>query len=85
MPKPRVPRSVFPAVNDEGSSDPIAKADFRRLIDLVALLLTKGEEQTEKVRLLSAVGYTAPEIALLLGTTANAIRLTRHRMKKGLG
>jgi DNA-directed RNA polymerase specialized sigma24 family protein len=58
---------------------------LERLTNLVALLLVKGESQSEKIRTLAAVGYSAPEIAHLLGTTANAVNVALHRIRQKKG
>ncbi len=55
---------------------------LERLTNLVALLLVKGESQSEKIRTLAAVGYSAPEIAHMLGTTANAVNVALHRIRQ---
>ncbi len=55
---------------------------LKRLADLVALLLVKGERQPEKIRTLTAAGYTAAEVATLLGTTPNLVSVTLYQMRK---
>lgn len=56
--------------------------NLQRIASLVALLLVKGEEQSEKIRTLSAVGYSPSEISNLLGISANAVSIALHRMRK---
>jgi len=56
--------------------------NLQRIASLVALVLVKGEEQTEKIRTLSAVGYSPSEISNLLGISANAVSIALHRMRK---
>jgi DNA-binding CsgD family transcriptional regulator len=56
--------------------------DLQRLTNLVALLLVKGESQTEKIRTLATAGYSNTEIASLLGTTANSVNVALHRLRK---
>jgi DNA-binding CsgD family transcriptional regulator len=56
--------------------------ELRRLSNLVALLLVKGESQTEKIRTLAAAGYPPNEIASLLGTTANSVSVTLHKLRR---
>ena len=60
------------------SDDPALK----RLTNLVALLLIKGESQNEKLRILAAAGYSAAEIAGLVGSSANAVSVALHRLRK---
>lgn len=55
---------------------------LERLTNLVALLLVKGESQSEKIRTLVAVGYSGPEIAQLIGTTTNAVNVALHRIRQ---
>lgn len=68
---------------EPGNGQPTEQLE--RLTNLVALLLVKGESQSEKIRTLAAVGYSGPEIAHLLGTTANAVNVALHRIRKGKG
>jgi DNA-directed RNA polymerase specialized sigma24 family protein len=65
---------------DEPASDQSER--LRRLTNLVALLLVKGESQNEKIRTLDAAGYQPKEIAELLGTTSNTVRVTLHNLRK---
>lgn len=55
---------------------------LKRLTDLAALLLIKGESQNEKLRILAAAGYSAPEIARFVGSSANAVNVALHRLRK---
>ena len=71
-------RNSASSVEPESLGDPA----FKRLSDLVALLLVKGEPQNEKCRMLSVAGYSAPEIAALVGMTANAVNVALHRLRK---
>jgi hypothetical protein len=58
--------------------------NLRRLIDLVALLVVKGDDQPNKIRTLAAVWYSPSEIANLLGTTPNAVSIALYRIRKGV-
>lgn len=55
---------------------------LRRVANLLALLLVKGESQPEKIRVLSSVGYTNAEIADLLGVTPNAVKVSLYQQRK---
>lgn len=55
---------------------------LRRLTNLVALLLVKGESQNDKIRTLAAAGYQPNEIAELLDTTPNTVSVTLHKLRK---
>ena len=47
---------------EENGAGNVETGDFRRLTNLVALLLVKGENQTEKIKTLSAAGYPVGEL-----------------------
>jgi len=70
--------SADPTVQDVG-----AGSDLTRLTNLVALLLVKGEPQSEQIRTLAAAGYGNSEIAGLLGLTPNAVNVALHRLRRG--
>ena len=78
---PRKPKGK--STQEPGNFQPTEQ--FERLTNLVALLLVKGESQSEKIRTLAAVGYSASEIAHLLGTTANAVNVALHRIRQKKG
>ena len=59
-----------------------AKSNSERLTNLVALLVVKGEEQVNQIRILAAAGYSNTDIAALLGITANAVNIALHRLRK---
>lgn len=65
-----------------GDERPIDNATLTRLSNLIALLLIKGETQAEKLRILSVAGYSAPEIANLVDSSANAVNVALHRLRK---
>jgi hypothetical protein len=75
------------------SSAPSAPADERvrqleRIAKLLAVLAVKGENQTDKIVTLAAVGFTPAETSQLLGTTPNTVAVTvskhkRERAKRG--
>ena len=54
---------------------------LEKLTRLLALLVVKGESQPEKVKVLAGAGFTNTEIAELLGTTANVVNVTLHRLR----
>ncbi len=57
-----------------------------RKLDLVARLmainLSAGKKNSESIPLLAKAGFSAPEIADLLDTTANTVRVAIHYSKK---
>ena len=70
-------RSIPKEVTRESDASPLG-----RLTDLVALMLIKNEPPAEKLRILSVAGYSAGEIARLLGTSPNAVNVALHRLRK---
>jgi len=71
-------------INRGSSSEPQSTGDpvLKRLTNLVALLLIKGEPQNEKLRILAAAGHSAQEIAGLVCSSANAVNVALHRLRK---
>jgi DNA-binding CsgD family transcriptional regulator len=53
------------------------------LIKLVALSLTADKTQTEQIALLDRANLQPMEIASLLGTTPNTVRVALSKMRKG--
>jgi hypothetical protein len=55
-----------------------------RIAKLLAILAVKGENQTDKIVTLAAVGFTHTEVSQLLGTTPNTVAVTvyQHNKKK---
>jgi DNA-directed RNA polymerase specialized sigma24 family protein len=68
--------------SDSGSSDIPSQPELQRLTRVVALLLVKGEPQPEKIRTLSAAGFSATEIASLLDVKPNTVSVALHRLRK---
>lgn len=58
------------------------EAAFRRVANLLALNLIKGESETEKVLTLTAVGYSPQEIAQLLGKQPNTVSVILYKAKQ---
>ena len=54
---------------------------LEKLTRLLALLVVKGESQSEKIKMLSGAGFTSIEIAELLGITSNAVNVALHRLR----
>ena len=46
------------------------------------MFVNKDEDQTEKIRNLSSMGFQPKEIAEMIGTTANTVSVTINRLKK---
>lgn len=52
------------------------------IIKLLAAIVVKDKTFKEQVALFSSLGMQPKEIALLLGTTGNQVRVTLSRLKK---
>jgi len=67
------------------ASDPEAQTVvgcLQRIESLLALLLIKGVDEIESIRILAGVGYSPSEIAKLVDKTPNAVRIILHRARK---
>jgi len=62
-------------------ADPVVQG-LDRVARLLALLVAEGKTQTEAILRMSHVGLPAADIADLLGTTANTVRVTVHQARK---
>ena len=49
---------------------------------LLALSLTKDQSKVEQIEFLSNVGFEPKEIAEIINTTANAVRVSLSRIRK---
>jgi DNA-directed RNA polymerase specialized sigma24 family protein len=63
-------------------SELLSKLD--QIIRLLALSVTRGMKQGEQIIMLSNAGFQPKEIADLLGTTANTVRVTLSNHRKTL-
>lgn len=55
---------------------------LERIAKLLGILVAEGKTQREAVLRLADVGFEPREIADLLGTTANTVRVTIHQARK---
>ena len=55
---------------------------FARIANLLALLLTKGEDETSKVTTLSAAGFSGAEIAAILNKQPNTVSVILYKARK---
>jgi hypothetical protein len=53
------------------------------LIRLLALSITEGKKPVEKIKLLGRADLPPKEIASILKTTANSVRVALHRERHG--
>jgi DNA-binding NarL/FixJ family response regulator len=58
----------------------VAKLDA--IIKLMVLGMTEGKPQVEKIALLSSVGFPPKQIAQVLGTTPNTVRVVLSALRK---
>ena len=66
-------------MDDTTLSAVCAKLDS--IIRLMVLAMTEGKAQTHQVRLLSLAGFPPRDIAGILGTSANTVRVTLSKLK----
>lgn len=59
--------------------------ELRRITKLLALTVANDKTQKEQIALLSGVDFQPKEIANMIGTTSNTVRVTLARLKKDLG
>jgi pyridoxal biosynthesis lyase PdxS len=79
--KPRKKGSVSRTAPATTQSVSLEEA-FRRIANLLALALTKGESETGKVETMTAAGYSVTEIAQLLGKQPNAVSVILYKARK---
>lgn len=76
-----------PNVNEEVEDRPDGLTTFEsKLVNLLALLLVRERKQPDQISLLNRAGFRPIEIAALLGTTPNTVRVelsNQKREKKG--
>ncbi len=65
----------------------VLAAKLDAIIKLMVFAITEEKSQTEQIRLLSAAGFQPKEIAEVVGTTPNTVRVTlsnlrRHRSRR---
>lgn len=56
--------------------------ELQKITRLLSLIATKGESQKQQITLLDSVGFPPKEIAELLGTTANTVRVLLVGIRK---
>ena len=78
--KARASRTSPPAPNPDQSVG--LEAAFRRIANLLALALTKGESETGKVQTMTAAGYSIAEVAQLLGKKPNTVSAILYAARK---
>ena len=53
-----------------------------RLIRLLAVAVSEGKTNRQQIELLSRAGFQPSEIALLIGTTPNTVRVEMSNLRK---
>jgi len=69
-----MPRKLTNRSNDDQSAS--TPELLRRLVNIAALWIVKGQSQKEQILTLGGAGFSASEIAALLGTTTNTVAVT---------
>ena len=76
-------RSNDAAANGDSGFGPTTSTEqLRRIANLLALLATKGEGQTDKVLTLTAAGFSTSEVAALLRVKPNTVAVAVYQSKK---
>ena len=65
-------------------TDKALETEIKRLTHLVAVIGMEGKPQRDQIRLLAAAGFPPKEIANLIGTTGNTVRVALANMRKKL-
>ena len=65
---------------DLQTNDP--RLGLQRIESLLALLAVKGENQVDKILGLTNAGFSAAEVARLVGTTPNTVAVTIYQQKQ---
>lgn len=56
--------------------------ELRRIAKLLTLIATKDQTQKERIEVLAGLDFQPKEIADLIGTTANAVRVAMSRKRR---
>ena len=78
--KARASRAAAPAPSADQAVG--LEAAFRRIANLLALALTKGESETGKVQTMTAAGYSITEVAQLLDKKPNTVSAILYAARK---
>lgn len=63
--------------------DNLANEKLDRMLMLLGVLAVKGLTQTEQIAMLSRTGFTPKEIADVIGTTSNTVRVALVGIRRG--
>jgi len=73
-----------PNIADAEGARPEGLTAFEsKLVNLLALLLVHERQQNEQIGLLGRAGFRPAEIAALLGTTSNTVRVELSKQRRG--
>ena len=81
-PPKRKPRSKAPTTEPTVDTPVGLEAAFRRIANLLALSLIKGESEAQKIQTLTAVGFSVPEVAQLLNKKPNTVSAALYTARK---
>lgn len=63
-------------------NDEVVLEKLDRVLRLLAVIAVKGMSQTEQIAVLDRVGFTPKEIAEIVGTTSNTVRVGLVAIRK---
>ncbi len=66
---------------DNPQHDDLLK-ELKRITKLLTMIATKDLKQKDQIRILDSLKFQPKEIAELLGTSANAVRVALHSIRK---
>jgi DNA-binding CsgD family transcriptional regulator len=82
--EPQMASRKKPQKNNPAAAElvPTLEQSFNRIANLLALLLVKGESESEKILTLTSVGYSPAEIGRVLNKQANTVSVALYHAKK---
>lgn len=66
-------------------NDEVAVEKLDRVLRLLALIAVKGLSQTDQIALLDRAGFAPKEIAEIVGTTSNTVRVGLVAIRRAVG
>lgn len=82
MAKPRRKRGAGRTATPVADQKVGLEEAFRRIANLLALALTKGESETGKAQTMTAAGYSIEEVAQLLSKKPNTVSAILYKARK---
>jgi DNA-binding NarL/FixJ family response regulator len=66
----------------EGTKNNEILEELRHITKILALIATKDQPQKDQIQTLANIGFQPKDIAEMLGTTANTVRVTLTAIRK---